>query len=332
MKQQTIYFLQALWDVDVQREQIGSIAKEASLYEINHLLSGVLDEQTIWVSEKAKSLKRQVEEIQKDIKKLGHPYQLIGINNEYQKVIGELHALQLKTVKTLDSESGPMFENLHIIVKQLFPFALKKMQEQTYFQLYRMMILNGKLPNTNFYLPTSNFLEEWIHFYRNKLLPMFESLDDKTLDGRWAYERKNVTLNNRIKIEQFVAVKPEYEELKTGIGRPQIRTGEDGHLRIYGRGYITNLTPWDMLKNINIVCENELSSVKDISLISDENAEPNEILDAVFGREKYLIAPEKYFELINRCIIANIFYHRIRLGNCIYCGSPLYHDKCPKCE
>ena len=47
MKQQTIYFLQALWDVDVQREQLSSIAKEASLYEINHLLSGVLDEQTI---------------------------------------------------------------------------------------------------------------------------------------------------------------------------------------------------------------------------------------------------------------------------------------------
>ena len=101
MKQQTIYFLQALWDVDVQREQLSNIAKEASLYEINHLLSGVLDEQTIWVSEKAKSLKRQIEEIQKDIRKLGRPYQLIGINNEYQKVIGELHSREHK--KTLDN-------------------------------------------------------------------------------------------------------------------------------------------------------------------------------------------------------------------------------------
>lgn len=332
MRQQTIYFLQALWDVDVQRDELCSITKEASLYEIEHSLSGIFDCQTIFVSEKAKELKRQIKDIEKKIEKIEKPYRLININDEYQRIIGELHALQIKTVKTLDSKSGPMFEDLHIIVKQLFPFALKKIKEQTYFQLYRMIILNGSLPSTNFYLPSSNYLEEWIHFYKNKLTPMVETLGDQTLDGRWAYERKSVTLNNRIRIEQFVAVKPEYDELRIEIGRPQIGTGKDGHLRIYGRGYITNLTPWHLVDNINIYCKRELVFVKDFSVIKDENSKPNEILNSLFGQEKYLISPEKYFEFINRYIIADTFYHRIRLGNCMYCGSPLYHDKCPKCE
>lgn len=331
MKQQTIYFLQALWNVDVQRDELNSIAIEASLYEINHLLAGIFDSRTIWISEKAKDLGKQIKDIKKNIEKLDQPYRLISMNNEYQKIIGELHALQIKTVKTLDSKSGLIFEDMHIIVRQLFPFALKKVQEQTYFQLYRIMILNGALPNTKFCLPTSNILGEWIHFYQNKLMPIFETLEDQTLDGRWAYERKSVTLNNRIKIEQFVSVKPEYDELKIRIGSPQVGTGKEGHLRIYGRGYITNLTPWDLVNNINIRCREELSFRKDISVISDENARPNEILDALFGKEKYLINSEKYFELINTYIIANTFYHRIRLGNCIYCGLPLFHDKCPKC-
>ena len=113
MKQQTIYFLQALWDVDVQRDELSNIAKEASLYEINHLLAGILDTQTIWISERAKELGEEIKEIKRNIEKLERPYRLIGINNEYQKIIGELYALQIKTVKTLDSKSGPMFEDMH---------------------------------------------------------------------------------------------------------------------------------------------------------------------------------------------------------------------------
>lgn len=332
MKQQTIYFLQALWDVEIQREQLNTIAREASLYEINRVLSGVLDEQTIWVSEKAKSLKREVEKIQKEIRMLDCPYQLFRLNREYQKVIGEIQALQIKTIQTLDSRSGPMFEDMHIIVKQLFPFAKKKMREQTWIQLYRMMILSGKVPDPGVCPPTGNSLEEWIQFYREQILPMLESFDEKTLDGRWAYERRTVILNHRIKIEQFVSVEPEPEELKTGIGRPKIGTGRDGHFRIYGRGYITNVTPWDLEKKIKDICKQEISSIKMLSLIEDENVEPNQLLDLVFNNETYFIAPEQYFELVNAYIIANTFYHRIQLGNCIYCGSPLYHDKCPKCE
>lgn len=332
MKQQTIYFLQALWDVEVQREEVNGIARDASSYEINRVLAGVLDEQTIWVSEKAKNLKQKVEEIQKEIKTLENPYQLFGINREYQKVIGEIQALQIKTIQTLNSKSGPMFENLHIIVKQLFPFAWKRVREQSYLQLYRMMVLSGKVPDPDVCLPTSRSLDEWIPFYQDQLLPMLESLDDKTLDGRWAYERKQVILNHRIRIEQFVSVKPEADELKTGIGRPRIGTGKEGHFRIYGRGHITNLTPWDLEKDIRGVCKQEIPSIKKLSQICEENVEPNTMLGAVFENEKYLIAPEKYFEFLNMYMIADTFYHRIHLGNCIYCGSPLYHDRCPRCN
>ncbi|MBR4027694.1 MAG: hypothetical protein IKJ01_09145 [Lachnospiraceae bacterium] len=330
MNQQTIYFLQALWDNDVQRETLQKIAKDASQYEINRLLEGVLDSRTIWVSDEAKKLKKQIENVKREIENISRPYHLIGLNKEYQRIMGEIQALQIQTAQSLYA-NVMRFEDIHIVVRQFFPFTLKKMQEQTYYQLYRLLILNGALPEIKFYLPVGDFLEEWIYFYQNKLLPMFEQLEDKTLDGRWAYERKKVVLNNKIQIEQFVAVKPKQEEFKNGIGRPVIGTGDNGHLRIFGRGYITNLTPWDMKHITHLSCENKITFVKDYSFIKDENVNPSYILDKIFGHKKYMITSEVYFEFLNTYIIANTFYKRMELGNCLYCGSTLYHNVCPKC-
>lgn len=332
MKQQTIYFLQALWDAGVRRDKLEKLARDAALYEIDHLLEGVLDSRTIWISDTAKELKRQVGKVRQEIGTVSRPYQLTGLNKEYQKLIGEIHGLQVKTVRTLYAEYGPLSDDLHIIVRQLFPFALKKFKEQTCFQLYRLMALRGSLPKNGFYLPQGDFLEEWISFYLNKLEPMFAQLDDRTLDGRWAYERKSVVLNRKIHVEQFVAVKPFPEELKNGIGRPKIGTGEKGHLRIYGRGYITNLTPWDMMGNIGVLSGENLAAIEDCSFIEDENANPVQLLERIFRGKKYIVAPENYFELINRFMTADTFYRRVKLGNCIYCGSPLYHNQCPNCE
>lgn len=332
MKQQTIYFLQALWDANVQRDELTQITKEASLYEINHILKGVSDSRTLWISERARSLKRQSDTVRAEIEQLSWPHQLIGINREYQKLAGEIQALQIKTIKTLSSPNGPNFEEMHIVVKQLVPFALKKVREQVCFQIYRMLVLNGNLPDMRLYPPFDASLEAWVNFYKNKLGPMFEQLEEGILDGRWAYERKKVTLNHRIQLEQFVAEKPEREEVRNVIGRPQIGTGEKGHLRISGRGYLTNLSPWDLVPDMNLACHKELTFIKDYFLVDDENRNPAEILDSIFGHEKYLIAPEKYFELINKRMIADTFYHRIQLGACLYCGAPLYHNRCPECE
>ena len=329
MKQQSIYFLQALWDMDVQKKELEKIAKEASIIELERLLQGVMDEKTLMVSDEAKKKRREIAELRcsiNSIKRLNH---LLSLSTQCEKLVGEMQALQIKTMQTLNAKSGPLMDDLHIIVKQMIPLTLKKIKQQTYYQMYRFLVLTGRMPEVNYYFPQVDSLETWIGFYKNKLLPIFEQLSIQTLDGRWAYERRPVLLYGKIKIEQFVAVTPENDELTLVIGKPKVGTGKDGYFRIFGRGYFTNISPVDLINNLSLFYESDLK--QDFSRIKRENLNPSDFLDEYFSENNYLIAPEKYFEFTNKYIIADTFYDRIQRGNCIYCGSPLYHEKCIKC-
>ena len=332
MNQQTIYFLQALWDMGVQKDKLRALTRNASQSEIDRLLKGVLDPQTVWVSEEAKQIKKRIAGIRNEITKVNYPGQVTGISREYRKLIGKMQALQINTAKTLLSDAGPVFRDVHVIVKQLVPYALKKMKRQTCYQLYRLLVLNGKFPAATLFFPTSDLLEEWVYFYQNKLQPLFEQLDDRTLDGRWAYERKRVVLNGMVQIEQYVSVKPKQEELEMAPGMADMGPGEEGKVRIYGRGCLTNISPWDLKNGMEMSYEKKRPTIQDFSFVSGEDVHPGRLLDVVFGDRKYLISPDVYFEFVNRCIVARTFYYRIRQGECLQCGSPLYHGKCPNCE
>ena len=62
-----------------------------------------------------------------------------------------------------------------------------------------------------------------------------------------------------------------------------------------------------------------------------ENAAPPQVLGRILGGKKYLIVSEDYFKLINKYIIAETFHQRVGIGKCLYCGSTLYHGRCPEC-
>ncbi len=330
MKQQTIYFLQALWDTEPEKEQITRIGQDALRSEIEKAFAGVLHEETLWISVQAVQLRKRIVKIRDDILQITKPSQLLRINQDFQTVLGEVQGMQVQTMQALNSGSGPMPDQIHILARQIRPFAIRQIREQCMYQMYRLLVLCGRWPDPGIKLPDGEFSSDWIPFFRDRLSQLLAQQKRETLDGRWAYERRQVTLSG-VRLEQFIRVPPRGPEIGQMIGVPVIGSGKDGCLRISGRGSITNLAPEDVLKYYKSGYVGDLSFLSNLTLVGNENAHPAQVLDRVLGRKKYLITPEKYFAFINKYIIADTFNQRIRIGNCLYCGSALYHGRCPEC-
>ena len=331
MNEQSIYFLQALWDVEVRRDELIQIAKSAMLFDIENTFKGVLNEQTLWISPEAIELYHKLLLLKKRVDSINKPYDLLNINNEFISISGSVKALQIKTAQGLSSKSGMIMEDMHIVVKQLFPYFLYQIKKQTSYQLYRLCVLNGSLPQDKLHLPDEDKLQEWLNFYSKQLLPLFDLFSNQQLDSRWAYERRNVIINGKIQIEQFVSVDPIENELKQPLGVPGVGTGEKGEFRIFGRGMITNLKPRDFEKRISCPVEHVLPNLKDFSKIPTVNDNPTIVLNQIFKGKHYLIDSQKYFAFINTFILAETFYYRYKTGSCFYCGAQLYMNKCSRC-
>lgn len=332
MNQQTVLFLQALWDVNIQKAELERISIEAAQYDLASALRGAMDYETLWVSDQAVALKKQVLKKQKQLNEVKAPYQLLPHIKEYQSLIGQIQALQIKTMQTLNSPSGPLIEDTHIIVRQLQPFAESKYKEQTLFQLYRVLVLAGINVAQKVKLPTHYSLEALIDFNSKVLKPVLDNLDDEILDGRWAYEKRTVRFQSGITFEQYVAVEPTQTEINQIIGIPRISTGDEGNLRICGRGYITNLRPDDILSVWKSSIKDGIQTEKFYRAIVSDTELPQHTLSRYYGQKKYLVSPSTYFQKINMYIISDTFQRRVKQGMCFFCGSPFYHGICKKCQ
>lgn len=331
MNSQSIYFLQALWDVDVQKDRLLKIARDSMKKNIEQTLKGALDPKTIWNSPKAKELYQKITDLKNSIDGIRRPYDLLAINNQFIDTAGKIRVLQIQTAQSLNSEAGIQLAHLHIIAKQLIPYAMKQLKNQTNFQLYRYLVLGGSIPDRDFYYPESSMIEEWIYFYEKKLMPLLSLLQDGELDGRWAYERRRIAISGGLIVEQFVKVEPREKELNQPLGIPGIGTGELGAFRIFGRGKITNLNPFVFENGLKLKIRRRMSSAFEPLLQRNENSNPKDMLDQIMGRNYYLISPDEYFTNLNKQMLAGTFHQRIKTGTCFLCGGPLYKNKCTSC-
>ncbi len=331
MKLRSIYFLQALWDIELQRDELLQISKNAMISEIEKAYIGVLNPETIWVSQKSLKLLEKIESLKKRVNTITRPIDLRDINDDFISITGQVRALQIKTAQTLDAQSGVLLEDLHIIVRQLLPYTGKKIYEQAHYQLFRLMVLGYNIPDQICVIPNANETKMVLNYYVQGLMPLIDNIESSKLDSRWAYERKTILLNGELSIEQFVMAEPRQDELEQPLGIPSIGIGTNGEFRIHGRGLITNIIPMEITERVIKSVSRKIPETTDFSLVSNENTNPMETLKDLFGNRKYLVAPNEYFELINRKLIASDFYRRIRTGSCFYCGAPLYANRCSKC-
>lgn len=330
MTPQTIYFLQAVWDISEQRERVLAIAKDAISSELERTLKGAMDERTIYISSQAKEARRKMDVMKNRVGKIRRPSDLLRISAELDQLTGQIMAMQMTTLRTLLSVSGPVKCNLHILAWQLSELAVEKLKEQSKFQIYRSIVLGSEKQNKVPGFPAENDPKTWLSFYLNTVQPYIDRLEEPELDGRWAYERKSFVLYKLIRIEQFVRTSPSEEELSQPPGIAGVGSGPNGEFRVFGRGRITNLTP-ETIYSHGTKIYTDLASVNDYSTISELNRYPSAILNSVLKGGKYLLKPEYYFEFINKVIIANTLHDRVKTGRCLYCGSPLHFNKCTQC-
>ena len=330
MNQQSIFFLQALWDGGVNKPQVLNLAKKAMEQQCARDLAGLRDSNTLWISDEARDLRRQMEKIIHAIQQITVPSQLISMLNRYEKVLGELRALQIKTMQSLTGEAGPVIEKLHVIVPPLFTMAGKRLENQMGYQLYRIMVFGSMDEIKAIKMKSVRTVYHWIEFYKNTLQPRLLSINER-LDGRWAYERRRVMVLRHLIVEQYIAVPPREEELSVIPGRACIGTGQGGDMRIFGRGRLTNLRPEELTDRWEYLSKNHISLQSLCQIEELQTRYPEEILEACFNGKPYLIDAPEFFQVYNQYLIGQTLYYRTKRGNCMYCGGMISHGQCEQC-
>ena len=130
MNPQTVFFLQAVWDVSEQKDKVLGIARSAMLHELESTMKGPLDKRTLYVSEKAKEAYRKLGVLRDRIGRIGRPYDLLKLSGELELLRDQILELHLCTLRTLASPSGPLMSEFHILSWQLFEPALEKLKKQ----------------------------------------------------------------------------------------------------------------------------------------------------------------------------------------------------------
>lgn len=346
MNEQTVYFLQALYDdleerakksdeedfLNEIKEKAAETGRLALIAERNRYLTGFLSPETIIVSDKAKRLAEKSEKLMKEIQEVRYPYELRSISNSVHKLIGEVQALLIITIRAVTSEYGANRDDIHFIVRQIAPSARIQIQHRCRMLFYRNFVLTGGKINTNAYLPDNASLRAWLDYYLNVLGNATDLMTDDEADGRWAYKLKRVTLRTHLTLDLFVKVPPDRSALTIAPGKAKIGTSSDGMLKISGRGYLTNLKPDDY----DIICRNEflryIPAVRNYAFLSSSSNNPNKNISSILSGQKYLVPPADYFRMINKYLISRTLGLRVRQGSCIFCGSLLTYGKCRNCH
>ncbi len=164
MNRQSVFFLQAMWDADIEREKVLRLGRENAAYEIESNLRGALHPKTLWISDEAKKLRERLFFVRAKLEEADMPYQLLEISEEYQKITGEIQAMQIRTARTLQAASGPLMPDIHILVRQLFPLAVRKIREQVMYEWYRLVVLTGRQDYEGADVPLTDDLEDWVGY------------------------------------------------------------------------------------------------------------------------------------------------------------------------
>lgn len=307
MNLQSILLLDALWNADVQKNKITEICKIAAINEIEYELMGIFNPETIWFSDEAKERKKKLLELRLEIEKIERPSKMNFCMREYKKLIGELQALQMLSMKNLISEIGPTKKNCHIFIRQITDCALEKIREQVKYQLFRLTVLSGEKPEILKEKPSENNSKKWFDYYAVDICNAFEKLSDDVIDGRWKYIIKDFVFGSGKPIPQYISVSTNQDELKKQPGDVVMGRGQDNSIQFCGRGYITNLQIDDMdfLENMDVYTS--IADWVDYSEIFDEKENPVSVLSDYFAGKKFLISAECYFTMINQFIIAKKF-------------------------
>lgn len=343
MNEQTVYFLQALYDeltdrerkngrlsgIDEAKTKLCKIGKLAAIDEMNRYLTGFLRNDTIIVSAKARFLKERALKIMTEINETKYPNELQSLASEAHKIIGEVQALMIITLRAMTDSSFIKRSNIHFIVKQLVPSATQKIRYNCLLIYYRNFILTGgKSVNK---LPKSNDIKDWLNYYINNLSVETNCMTDEETDGRWSYVRKKFHLHPNLSIELFVNVLPDNSVFTISPGKAAVKTENGGALKISGRGYLTNLKTDDYELMCGGKYISHIKKMENYSFLKGISENPNVNLNYILSNDKYLISPSEYFRIINRYIISRTLGDRVRYGNCIFCGSPLKNGKCGAC-
>lgn len=346
MNEQTVYFLQSLYDdleerakksdekdfLNEIKEKAAETGRLAAIAEIKRYLTGFLSPDTIIVSEEAKNLAERAEKLMKEIQKVRYPYELRVISNSVHKLIGEVQALLITTIRAIISEHGASRSDIHFIVRQIAPAALIHIKQRCRMLFYRNFVLTGGKVNSSTYLPADVSLREWLDYYMNVLGSATDLMTDEEVDGRWAYMLKRVTLRTHLTLDLFVKVQPDQNALIIPPGKAKIGTSSEGLLKISGRGYLTNLK----VDDYDIICKDEflhcIPFVRNYAFLNSLSNDPNRNISYIVSGQKYLVSPENYFRMINKYLISRTLGLRVRQGNCVFCGSLLAHGKCMNCH
>lgn len=296
MNLQTLLFCDSLWKYGNNKEEVLNLVKKNIDYEIESNLKGILHPDAIFFNSRAKDKKNRLLELIGLINEATAPSEINAYLKEYQSLIGELIGFQMLTMRNLISPLGPTINNSYIFVRQLVPLAIKRIKEQSLYQMLLYCNLTGKKVELDEKLPEEGS-SKWIEYYLNNIVKLMGTISDRQIDGRWKYEKKQVSFIYNLSFNQFIQAEVDYDDFECVPGKVYVISdlGKSGYK---GRGFISNLTVEDMEQIQDIYINTDIKSENFIDyLVNYENLD--ETLKYYFNGEKYLLSPERLFTCYN---------------------------------
>ena len=332
MERLSIFFLQALWDENIQPERIRNIAIKGAHKEIERLFSALLDKATLWISEDSCMRKEEIRVLLKTVNKIQRPIDLLSIMERANVLFGELQGLELRTLRALDAPASVRPDNVHIVPGPFKEYAYERIAESITVHIYRILLYGGPNYLQMLHFPEKKDIETLVEFFCKEISPILNLVEEEKRGAKWIYTKQSVVMGP-LKVCQFVSRTVKQGESDIPVGMVREQSGVSGELCFFGKGMISNISPleaYDLAITGNICFDRELPMPTTNFGRIDEN--PREMLERWFKGEKFLITPEAYFILINQVLLLRTVADREKAGECVFCGGLLERGHCPKCE
>lgn len=282
------------------------------------------------VSEPARQLQAQAEQLQNQIEKIDSLRALSKFQQETERLDGAWDALRGQTCEEIHSVP-PSLENLHFLsegeMEQLKPALCKVVS----IHLYRLLTLGGIGAIQGLSLPPMSRALQLLYYYWKEIVPA----EQRVLPARWRMHWA-VRFDPEAALGRMMRM-PSYQLQSPDLSHQEILPGQyitwvlRGKTYYQGRGLLTNLGPDQMLQAMQqgfVSC----CTVQQLKKLDRLQKSPHQILRQVFGQTFYAIEPYHFFSVASYAMDDRQVSRRLENGRCLFCGTDKVKEGFHICE
>lgn len=332
MNRLTAVFLQELYTYAPQKQELLQRAKQELIRELEHTMAELISPSTVFGSVRGQELRQNIADWKQKVKQCTNMEDVSLLQTDLEKLKEKERQLRKETQSELQKSGFVDSARLHLFYFSEQKSALQILNEVIHVELFRIAVLTGarqfaKIPAL---ASVPDSLSDRLIYYKNYLIPVLQSKDNRDLYGCWAFRfQENGHVGPLGNLPGYLITEPNLskaEKLLPG----EYTLLENPHGILYqGIGYLTNITP----DTVEFVQRGQIKTyipVAELAVYLYQN-NPIRALESYFGSTPYLVDPYELFATANMAQEGRAMVARGRERKCFLCGQPVQNNT-PLCS